>query len=81
MVVPDGVTTREPSRGTEPIPVITTLVAFVVVHESVDPFPSVMLIGLAESVQIGALGGGGGVCTVTVAEQWDVNPFPLTVMV
>ena len=53
------------------------IVAFVVVHESVDESPDVIVVGDAVSVQSGA---GGGV-TVTVAVHATVPPAPVAVPV
>lgn len=52
-----------------------TLDAFDVFHTSVEPFPTVMLDGLAVSVQVGAFGGGG--VTYTVVVQVTVPPWPV----
>ena len=50
-------------------------VAFVVVHDRRDGPPGLTLVVSAESVQVGAFGGGGG-ATVTVAvhEPWPPGP-------
>ena len=60
---------------------ILALVVFVVLHESVEALPETIEVGLAESVQVGADGGGGVVVTVTVAEQCTVPPEPVAVPV
>ena len=56
---------------------IENVFAFVVVHESVEALPETIEVGLAESVQVGAEGGGGGVVTVIVAEQCTEPPGPV----
>ena len=61
---------------------IEKVLAFVVAHESVVCSPEETALGLAESVQVGAVGGGGGVVvTVMVAEQCTVPPEPVAVPV
>lgn len=53
-----------PCTDTAPMPLSSdALVAFAVVHVSVEISPDVMALGSAESVQVGA-GGGGGAVTV-----------------
>jgi hypothetical protein len=44
---------------------IVNEVEFVVVHESVEESPDLIVVGLAESVQVGA---GGGVTTIVVVQ-------------
>jgi hypothetical protein len=59
VVVLLGLTTVEPWAVTEPTPgAITSSDAFRELHVSVDEFPAVMEVGLAESVTVGAGGGG-----------------------
>ena len=57
------------------------LVVFVVLHESAEESPFEIEAGFAESVQVGAEGGGGGVVTVMVAEQCTEPPGPVAVPV
>ena len=56
------------------------VVAFVVVHESVDESPVVIEVGDADNVQVGTGGGGGGI-TVTIAVHVTVPPEPVAVPV
>ena len=56
-----GDTDREPLVLTSPIPwLMDTLVAPVVVHDSVDDWPLSIVAGLADRVAVGAAAGGGG---------------------
>src|SRR5258708_25014039 len=76
VVVVCGVTETEPLVGRAPRPVsMVTVVAFVVVHVSVEDLPSAMLMGFALNVIVGA-----GV-TVTVTCFVAVPPAPVAVSV
>ncbi len=76
VVVVCGATPTEPLVGPAPRPLsIVTLVAFVVVHVSVEVWPSAMLVGFALNVIVGAGG------TVTVACFVAVPPAPVAVSV
>ena len=67
---------------TKPIPLlILNVLAFVVVHESVEEFPVCIIVGFAVNVQVGAGGGGGSAVTVTVVEQVTEPPAPVAVPV
>ena len=56
-----GDTDREPLVLTSPMPwSMETLVAPVVVHESVEDWPLSIVLGLADRVAVGADAGGGG---------------------
>ena len=80
MTVAVGDTEREPDRDTAPTPwSMLKDAAFAVVHESVEEEPFWMVVGFAESAQVGA--GGGGGATVTPAEQVVRPPGPETVIV
>jgi hypothetical protein len=60
---------------------MTKVSAFVVVHERTERSPAFTLVGFAMSVQVGALGGGGG-GTVTRAVQitcWPPEPVAVSV--
>ena len=78
MVVCSGATPQYPDAATEPILDIETLVAFVVVQLRVELLPATTLVGVAESVQVGAFG---TVTTVTVVVQVTVPPEPVAVRV
>jgi hypothetical protein len=56
-------------------------VAFVVVQERIEEPPEFTFVGFAESVQVGADGGGGVAVTVTVALQVTEPPEPVAVPV
>jgi hypothetical protein len=60
---------------------IEPLVALLVVQERVAELPEVIVEGLAERLQVGALGGGGTGVTVTEMAHVTVPPGPLTVAV
>lgn len=67
---------------TEPIPLLMlNVVAFDVVHDSVDEEPLLIVVGEAISVQTGALGGGGADVTVIVAVHVTEPPAPVAVPV
>ena len=54
-VVVVGLTVVEPDAETTPMPwSIETVVAFVVLHVSVEVFPAMIVAGFAESVAVGA---------------------------
>ena len=79
-MVEDGETLVPPAATGVTTPTLWSmeaLVAFVVVHESVDALPNRTDEGLAESVQVGA----SGMTTVTVAVQVTVPPVPVAVIV
>jgi hypothetical protein len=79
-VVSVGETEVEPAETGETLPTplsIVALVAFVVVHESVEASPALIVFGFAVSVHVGAEGG--EVVTVTVVSHVAVPPFPFTV--
>jgi hypothetical protein len=59
---------------------IEKVVAFVVFHDNVEDDPGRIAVGFAESVQVGA-DGGGGVVIVTVAVQVTEPPGPVAVPV
>jgi hypothetical protein len=75
VVVPCGATPVDPFTPTLPMLVIDTVDAFCVVQVSVEPEPRRMVVGAAESVQVGAFGVGG--TTVIVAEQLILPPWPV----
>jgi hypothetical protein len=84
VVVTDGETDCVPEATgvTAPMELSSVNVdALVVVHDSVEAEPLVTEDGSAESVQVGALGGGGAVVTVTVAVHVTVPPGPVAVPV
>jgi 2-keto-3-deoxy-galactonokinase len=60
---------------------MTKVSASVVVHESDEDEPVWIVPGLAESVQVGAAGGGGVLVTVTVVEHVTEPPEPVAVPV
>ena len=70
-----GVMVREPFTSTEPMFVIVTLEARVVLQISEPALPCRRLVGLAVRVQVGALGRGGGtiVIHVTLPEALDAT--------
>ena len=76
-----GEIVREPFASTEPMFVIVTLDAFVVVQISEPAFPCVRVVGLAVRVHTGALGGGGRFVTVMVFTQLTAPPLPVAVRV
>jgi hypothetical protein len=80
VVVAVGLTDLVPDVPTAPIPLsIVTEVAFVLDQVNVDDCPEVMVVGLADSVTVGAPV---EVPTVTVAVEVTVAPFePVAVAV
>ena len=73
MVVTAGLTTAEPEiPETVKLPLVQE-VALVDLQESVKDFPVLIDVGLADSEAVGA---GGGVATVTVADAVADPPFP-----
>lgn len=75
-----GATVPDPEVGCAPRPLsILTLVAFVVVHVSVEDCPAVIDVGDAVKVAVGAVGG--AAVTVTVTCLVVVPPAPVAVSV
>ena len=82
MVVTVGLTETElgPLTGKVPIPLMNTLVAFVVVHASVDDPPLVVIVdGVA--VKLTTVGAGAATFTVTVIVAVVLPPSPVAVSV
>lgn len=72
-----GLTVIDPEAATVPIPLMETVVAFVVAQVSVAELPAVIVVGDADSVAVGAA----AACTVTVAMEVAVLPPPVAVNV
>ena len=77
-MVPGDTDTEPPATGvTAPMPLIEALLAFELVHVSVDELPCAIDVGLALNVPVGAAGAE----TVTVAVLVIVPPAPVSVSV
>ena len=81
-VVLVGETIVAPNVSVALKPVPTHFVAFVLVQESVDELPDLILFGLAVKVSVGLTGvvGGGVAVTVTVAVSLTEPPEPVQVI-
>lgn len=80
VVVSVGLTEVEPEATGVTAPMLLSMekpVALVVVHDKAEFSPLAIVSGFAESVQVGAGGGGGNAVTLTGAVQVTVSPAEL----